>query len=165
MHKTRHDRGKLADESARTSGPAGTRNASDQEDDVMTKRYFAALAIAIVAGPIYGLATFEPAHGAPPVSFKDDVLPVFQVHCVSCHTPGGEGTTASGLDLSNYQGVMKGTKFGPMVVPGDPDSSNLMQLIDWRASAQLRMPHNKKQLPADERSLIRTWIRQGAKNN
>jgi hypothetical protein len=52
-----------------------------------------------------------------------------------------------------------------MVVPGDPDSSNLMRLLDWRTSAALRMPHNKKQLPYCDRNAIRAWIRQGAKDN
>ena len=33
-----------------------------------------------------------------------------------------------------------------MVIPGDPESSNLMLLLDWRASPELRMPHGKKQL-------------------
>ena len=54
---------------------------------------------------------------------------------------------------------------GSMVVPGDPENSNLMWLLDWRASPQLRMPHGKKQFPIGERDTIRAWIRQGAKNN
>jgi mono/diheme cytochrome c family protein len=135
----------------------------------MRKRYVAALAVAIAAGSLYGLAPPHPAHAAgpqgAPVSFKEDVLPIFQVHCAACHTPGGEGTKASGLDLTSYQGVMKGTKYGPMVVAGDPENSNLMWLLDWRASPQLRMPHGKQQLPVGERDTIRTWIRQGAKDN
>ena len=40
-----------------------------------------------------------------------------------------------------YAGVMKGTKFGAMVTPGDPDTSNLMWLLDWKASPEIRMPH------------------------
>jgi hypothetical protein len=60
---------------------------------------------------------------------------------------------------------MAGTKFGPMIVPGDPDSSNLMRLLDWRTSPQLRMPHNKKQLSVCDRNDLRAWIRQGAKDN
>ena len=70
-----------------------------------------------------------------------------------------------GLDLTSYAGVMKGTKFGPMVIPGDPESSNLMLLLDWRASPELRMPHGKKQLSSCDRNAIRSWIREGAKDN
>ena len=135
----------------------------------MKKRYVAALAVAFAAGPLYGLVPpgLSPAGAKEaPVSFKEDVLPIFQVYCVSCHhTPDGQGYKASGLALTSYEGVMTGSKYGPMIVPGDPDNSNLMWLLDWRASPQLRMPHGKKQLPIGERDTIRTWIRQGAKNN
>ena len=135
----------------------------------MRKRFVAALAVAIAAGSLFGLAPPDPAHAAggpgAPVSFKEDVLPIFQVHCAACHAPGGEGATASGLVLTTYADVMKGTKYGPMIVPGDAENSNLMWLLDWRASPQLRMPHGKQQLPVGERDTIRTWIRQGAKDN
>jgi len=99
------------------------------------------------------------------LSFAEDVLPIFRGRCVSCHQPNGEGTEKSGLDLTTYEGLMKGTKFGPMVIPRSPDTSNLMWLLDWRASPQLRMPHGKKQLSICDRDAIRNWIRQGAKNN
>ena len=99
------------------------------------------------------------------VSFKDDILPLLKWRCSSCHEPGGDGYVKSGLDLTSYAGLMKGTKFGPMVIPRDPESSNLMLLLDWRASPALRMPHGKRQLSSCDRSSIRTWIRQGAKDN
>jgi hypothetical protein len=99
------------------------------------------------------------------VSFKEDILPLFKWRCGSCHEPGGTGYEKSGLDLSNYAGVMKGTKFGPMVIPREPETSNLMLLLDWRVSAALRMPHGKKQLSSCDRASVRNWIRQGAKDN
>jgi mono/diheme cytochrome c family protein len=99
------------------------------------------------------------------MSFSEDVLPVFRGRCFGCHQPGAEGFDKSGLDLTSYEGLMKGTKFGAMVVPGDPDSSNLMWLLDWRASPEVRMPHGKRKLSTCDRDAIRTWIREGAKNN
>ena len=101
----------------------------------------------------------------PPISFSEDVMPIFKGRCVACHQAGGDGYEKSGLDLSTYVGVMKGTKFGPMVVPGDPQTSNLMVLLDWRAAPALRMPHGKKKLSSCDRDAIRGWIRQGAKDN
>jgi mono/diheme cytochrome c family protein len=97
-------------------------------------------------------------------SFSEDIQPLLKWRCSGCHGPG-RGTAKSGLDLATYDGVMKGTKFGKMVIPGDAASSNLMLLIDWRASPQLRMPHNKKQLSKCDRDAIRAWINEGAKNN
>lgn len=99
------------------------------------------------------------------VSFKEDILPLLKWRCASCHESGGAGYEKSGLDLTSYAGVMKGTKFGRMVIPREPESSNLMLLLDWRAAPALRMPHGKKQLSSCDRSTIRAWIRQGAKDN
>ncbi len=50
------------------------------------------------------------------VSFKEDILPLLKWRCASCHEPGGAGYEKSGLDLTSYAGVMKGTKFGPMII-------------------------------------------------
>ena len=84
---------------------------------------------------------------------------------MSCHQPGGAGYEKSGLDLTTYEGLMKGTKFGAMVIARDPESSNLMWLLDWRASPEVRMPHGKKKLSICDRNAIRAWIREGAKDN
>lgn len=98
-------------------------------------------------------------------SFKDDVLPIFAGYCFSCHQPGGQGQEKSGLDLSTYEGVMRGTKFGRMVIPGDPDASNLMWLLEWRGAPDTHMPLGKKKLSICDRDTIRAWIREGAKDN
>lgn len=131
--------------------------------------YVAVLSAALAAVGAFGLVQPRPAlavTGQQTISFKDDVLPIFKLYCVSCHhAPDGWGYVVSGLSLTSYKNVMKGTKYGPMIVPGDPADSNLMWLLDWRASPKLRMPHGKKQLPMGERNIIREWIRQGAKDN
>jgi len=97
------------------------------------------------------------------MSFAEDIAPILKGWCVSCHQPGGEGFDASGLDLTSYDGLMKGTKFGPMVIPGQPDGSNLVVLIEGRAKIQ--MPYGHKPLPNCLRNNIWSWIFQGAKNN
>jgi mono/diheme cytochrome c family protein len=99
------------------------------------------------------------------MSYSEDIAPIFKGWCVSCHQPGGEGFEASNLDLTTYEGLMKGTKFGPMVIPGEPDVSNLIQLIEGRASPEIRMPYGHKPLPNCLRQNIWTWIFQGAKDN
>jgi len=125
-----------------------------------------------IAVAAVGLASYEAAgqgakrpRQAPTVSFKEDVLPIFKGRCVDCHTPGGKGFEASGLDLSNYAGVMKGTKFGPMIIAGDPEASSLMALLDWRVAPEIRMPHGTKKLSTCDRDAIRRWIDEGALDN
>jgi mono/diheme cytochrome c family protein len=123
--------------------------------------------IAAIAGAGLGLfsARSDACAAAQPTSFSEDVMPIFKGRCVGCHQAGQEGFEKSGLDLTSYAGLMKGTKHGAMVVARDPDSSNLVWLLDWRASAELRMPHGKKQLSSCDRATIRAWIREGAKDN
>ena len=106
-----------------------------------------------------------PVQAAEVVSFSEDIFPIIQIRCLECHQPQGEGYEKSGLDLRTYEGLMKGTKFGPMVIPGDAFMSNLIVLIDGRAKAGLRMPHGKKKLTSCDKDLFRSWINQGAKNN
>ena len=118
-----------------------------------------------VAAALVLLPPADLACAADTTSFAEDVFPIFKGRCVECHAPGKEGFEKSGLDLTTYDGLMKGTKFGPMVKARDPDSSNLIWLLDWRGAPETRMPHGKKKLSTCDRSAIRTWIREGAKNN
>ena len=131
---------------------------------LLTVTGLAILSIGAIAGS--GMLTAAQVCAAEEqVSFKEDIQPLLKWRCAGCHEGSGEGIQKSGLDLTTYAGLMKCTKFGKMVIPGDPESSNLMLLLDWRASPQLRMPHGKKQLSSCDRNSIRTWIRQGAKEN
>jgi len=102
---------------------------------------------------------------AQEVSFKLDVLPILENHCVKCHQPGGPGYEASGLDLRTYASLMKGTKHGKIVVPGDPLTSNMMVLIEGRADPSIRMPHHERPLLIQQIEILRDWVAQGAKDN
>lgn len=123
----------------------------------------ASLAAGVAA--VMGLALAAAAGAAETLSFKTDVLPIVKIRCLACHKPGGEGYVQSGLDLTSYAGLMKGTKHGTVVVPGDAFTSNIIVLLDGRADPSLRMPHDLKKMPGDEIDIIRRWINQGAKDN
>ena len=99
------------------------------------------------------------------MSYENDVFPILQIRCLACHKPGEAGHDESGLDLGTYEATMKGTKHGPMIVPGEPFMSNLIVLVEGRASADLRMPHGGKKLTKCEIDILRKWIKQGAKDN
>lgn len=104
--------------------------------------------------------------GEPAVSFSQDVQPVINQHCNQCHQVGGQGEVASGLNLTSYEGVMKGTHAGPMVIGGDVEGSNLLVLMEGRADPSISMPHGENEpVPKKDIQTIRTWIGQGAKNN
>lgn len=111
------------------------------------------------------LAASVAAEAADAVSFKNHVSTIIQNRCLACHQPGGDGYQKSGLDLRTYASLMKGTKHGPIVVPGDAFTSNLNVLIEGRASKSIRMPHNQQPLSAHEIDVFRRWVNEGAKDN
>lgn len=100
------------------------------------------------------------------VSYQKDVAPILTKHCASCHVPGQPGYVVSGFDLQGYDSLMKGTKFGPVVLPGEPGTSALVMLIEGRADPSIKMPHGGvNPLTQDEIKTIHRWVKQGAKNN
>jgi mono/diheme cytochrome c family protein len=133
----------------------------------MTKRSITLMTIVAGSLALTGAAISPPIRNAcaqkAQISYAEEVAPIFKGWCVSCHQPGGQGYAASGLDLTSYDSLMKGTKFGPMVIAGQPDDSNLFVLVEGRAKVQ--MPYGHKPLPECLRQNIWSWIFQGAKNN
>lgn len=100
------------------------------------------------------------------VSFKADVRPILETRCSECHTPpNGAGFQKTQLDLSSYEGLMKGTKHGPIVVAHSAVSSTLNRLVEGKADPSIKMPHGKSDLPEAEKATLRNWVDQGAKNN
>jgi uncharacterized membrane protein len=100
------------------------------------------------------------------VSYTQDVQPILDKHCKSCHVPGQSGYVISGFELGSYESLMKGTQYGPVVLPGDPLTSVLVMLIEGRADPSLKMPHGGgTTLTEGEIATIRHWVEQGAKNN
>jgi len=104
--------------------------------------------------------------GEPTISFSKDVKPIIDQNCVSCHQPDGQGVVTSGFDMTSYDGLMKGAKFGPMIIAGDVEGSNMVVLMEGRADPSISMPHGQ-QKPIAKASIktIRLWIEQGAQDN
>ena len=59
--------------------------------------------------------------GEPAVSYSQDVKPIIDKNCIECHQAGGEGEVASGFDMASYDGLIKGARFGPMIIAGDAE--------------------------------------------
>lgn len=102
---------------------------------------------------------------AAEVSYKADVAPILANNCGECHNPGGAGAVATGLVMDNHANLMKGTKYGPVVIPGSSISSTLYLLVAGKADPSIKMPHGKQPLTAAQIATIETWIEQGAKEN
>jgi hypothetical protein len=101
------------------------------------------------------------------VSFKRDVQPILYDYCVNCHSLGGKGHAKSGLDLTSYEGVMKGTVYGKVVIPGNSKDSTFTKLLTG-TNKGLKMPMGLNDSGTLSRQYIlvmRKWVDQGAKDN
>jgi hypothetical protein len=105
------------------------------------------------------------------VSYTADVQPIFDSYCVQCHTDAGEGQAASGFTVDNYDAVMKGTNFGPVIVPGSSMSSSLYLVVASKTDPKIHMPPHHDDALAEGRGFalsaenidtIAAWIDQGA---
>ena len=100
----------------------------------------------------------------PKVSFKDDILPIFKEHCQICHRQRARKDPEAGLDLSSYNGTMKGSRNGKVVDSGWPGDSLIVFRISHGLFGQ-RMPLWEDPLSAEQIQLIIDWIDEGAKDN
>ncbi len=108
-------------------------------------------------------ATAAPAPPAGKVVFSGtysgNVQPIFDQKCVGCHGPS---RAENGLRLDSYEGAMKGTQFGAVVVPGQPNQSALVSVVRGTADPRIRMPHEGTRLTEQEVQNIVLWIEAGA---
>src|SRR3990170_6107228 len=95
-------------------------------------------------------------------SYSRDIQPIFIVYCVECHGPT---KAENGLRLDTYEGVMKGTQYGPVVKPGQPSLSNLLALVKHETSPEIWMPYHRQALSNGRVRTIENWIKMGAPNN
>jgi hypothetical protein len=97
-----------------------------------------------------------------PVTYAD-VEPLLMKQCASCHTDDKEGVVKSGFSVSSYDSVMKGTRLGPVIVPGSAASSTLYRMVSGETDQKIHMPHNGSWLGVSQLKLIERWIDEGAK--
>ncbi|GBD07839.1 hypothetical protein HRbin22_00065 [Candidatus Thermoflexus japonica] len=104
--------------------------------------------------PMAPTSVRTPGPWTPDVSFERDIRPIFARACVRCH--GG----AAGLWLDRYDRVMAGSARGSVVIPGNPEASELYRRITGRS--QPAMPLGGPPLSPEEIERIRQWIAAGA---
>ena len=69
------------------------------------------------------------AEAAEPPSFDRDIRPILRASCTHCH--GEEAEIAGGVDLRLHRFMLQtGDSGQPVIVPGKPDASRLIQVIE-----------------------------------
>uniref|UniRef100_UPI0040488350 hypothetical protein n=1 Tax=Mariniflexile sp. TaxID=1979402 RepID=UPI0040488350 len=91
------------------------------------------------------------------VSFANDIQPIFNANCVSCHPSDALPDLSPGNSYTSLLS-MEG------IVPGDADGSELMEMLNFDPEADNPMPPGGA-MSSKNINLIRDWINQGALNN
>jgi mono/diheme cytochrome c family protein len=111
--------------------------------------------------PLKRWASLSSVGAANPDSFYAmRIHPILDANCVACH---GTGKVQGGLRLDSYESLMKGGKDGPVISPGNAETSVLLTRVTLPPNHQQFMPaEGRPPLKADEIGSIRAWIQQGA---
>ncbi|MFI4875517.1 MAG: PSD1 and planctomycete cytochrome C domain-containing protein, partial [Blastopirellula sp. JB062] len=119
-------------------------------------RFIANFVFASVCVLAIGSASFAQEE----VDYARDVQPLLAKRCYSCHGPGD---VESGLHIDTREGALAEADSGmAAIVPGQPDESELLRRVMSTDEFE-RMPPEGKPLKAEEISLLRRWIAEGAK--
>ena len=79
--------------------------------------------------------------------FSTDIKPIFEKHCVSCHSDGGRG----GYDFTLMEDIVRGAKNG-----------DILGAIKWKEGFR-KMPARAGKLDNATISKIECWINNGMK--
>ncbi len=88
--------------------------------------------------------------------FHSEIRPILAQHCLACH---GSDSQLSGLNLSTLEGLLSGgARHGPAVVPGHPEQSVLIRVLEGELTPS--MPMGSPRLPDGKIRAIAQWIEQ-----
>jgi hypothetical protein len=89
--------------------------------------------------------------------FEKNIRPLLAKRCYACHSKDAK-ELQGGLLLDTRAGWQKGGDSGPVIVPGKPDASPLIDAVRY---GKREMPPDTK-LPAAEIALLEQWVKMGA---
>ena len=128
------------------------------------RRLAAALASVALIGAGFavwrGVGSFRAGQAGDQVSFGRDIRPILNQNCVHCHGGVRQKNGVSFIFREEALGIGKSGR--PTIVPGKPDSSELIARVT-STDPDLRMPYHAPPLSPQQIALLRRWIKQGAK--
>lgn len=124
---------------------------------------FAALSLSVVQRPAAASDGKQPAEesaiAGASVQYNRDIRPILNDNCFACHGPDSASREAGlRLDVRDEAVDMMA------IVPGDPDSSEMIDRIHRGADDDMAMPpiDGHKRLSDEQKQLLVQWVREGA---
>ncbi|MEQ1860382.1 MAG: PSD1 and planctomycete cytochrome C domain-containing protein [Chthoniobacteraceae bacterium] len=90
--------------------------------------------------------------------FEKKVRPILAEQCYSCHGPDKQKAE---LRVDSLSALLKGSDLGPVLIPGKPGESSLIQSIKHIGDAA-KMPERKPKMPAADIEALEQWVAMGA---
>jgi hypothetical protein len=109
---------------------------------------------------LFALLTSLTALADDKTTYQDNVLPLIQANCAKCHN---DDKKKADLDLTSYQGALKGSGSGAVLVSGNPDGSKLWKALNH--AEEPFMPPNRPKLGDKELETFKKWIQSGLLEN
>ncbi len=90
--------------------------------------------------------------------FEAKIRPILTTKCYGCHNSSSKAPMG-GLAVDSKSALLKGGASGPVLIPGKPDESRMLQALKY-TDPQLQMPPTGK-LPDSVIADFQTWIAGG----
>lgn len=90
----------------------------------------------------------------------DQVKPILESRCLPCHQGDYMGTNIP--DFRTSADVYNPDRRSPLIVPGEPEKSRLLQVVYLMKDSEGSMPPVGHSLSVEEKDIIGEWVRQGA---
>ena len=96
------------------------------------------------------------------IDFSREIRPLLNKHCTACH--GGVKEAGEVSFIYRDLALGKGESGKPVIVPGNPDASEMIKRIESKDPDEIMpKPEHGQPLPKHEVELLRQWITEGAK--
>jgi uncharacterized membrane protein len=110
--------------------------------------------------PLGSTIAEEPEKAPAPVSFKDQIKPIFEKKCVHCHNAK---TLPDRISFENAKLALQTDKQGKVyIVPGKPDQSLMIKAINSTDFHEKLMPMVGPRVTKSEAELFERWVAEGA---
>lgn len=111
----------------------------------------------------FDIATFKndttPLTKQQSIELNVKVRAILAHNCYKCHGPE---KIKGDLRLDRRDMIFKGGEHGPVVIPGDPATSDLFRRINLPANHEDAMPSKGRKLADEDIAVINFWIQKGA---
>lgn len=97
---------------------------------------------------------------AEQIQFSRDVRPILKKHCLACH--GAENREGGLRFTSRSEALLPGDSGRRAIVEMHPEKSHMLHRVQTN-DEETRMPLDRPKLSASEISILRRWIKEGAK--